>query len=309
MSVYLQLERSADGFVESLAPVIFDYTAISSDDISYDSDTGEITVNKRGVYQISWSVVSQSSQNSTVSFDLRTDEGANNIEGSPSKTGQVSGVATISVELPPTKFELVNTGVDRVYFSPNVATKARLSVIEASPQSDTTIPFASADPIEISADINGVQPEYMSFIGFGSRVNGIPFDIIKNLNGIQSDSNLNYAFCVTKDGFITNITAFFSIIEPIIIDGIYAIHAALYISESSNSNIFVLSQNANAVLAPNLDPGNSNPGTTFSVSYDLMFPEPVSKGDRLLLAVYLEPVQDGTSTTINGYFSGGILIS
>ena len=160
MSVYLQLERSADGFVESLAPVIFDYTAISSDDISYDSDTGEITVNKRGVYQISWSVVSQSSQNSTVSFDLRTDEGANNIEGSPSKTGQVSGVATISVELPPTKFELVNTGVDRVYFSPNVATKARLSVIEASPQSDTTIPFASADPIEISADVNG-QPEYM----------------------------------------------------------------------------------------------------------------------------------------------------
>ncbi|HEY3426149.1 MAG TPA: hypothetical protein VGL27_15225, partial [Negativicutes bacterium] len=75
-TIGLQLERQLTGVVNPNANVIFETILNSYGPVSYNSGTGEITINKTGRYFINWWVATQSSLGANgIAFSIITSQG------------------------------------------------------------------------------------------------------------------------------------------------------------------------------------------------------------------------------------------
>ncbi len=91
--------------------VIFDTTLnTQSDNIVYNSATGEFTITQPGNYYIDWWVATDGAgASTTVDFTLEVNGVPYSTASSPIVTGQLSGEALVTVTTVPTTITLVNT--------------------------------------------------------------------------------------------------------------------------------------------------------------------------------------------------------
>jgi hypothetical protein len=126
----LQIERLTAGTVDTNANVLFDSTAVGSDNISYDSVTGIITLLEPGRYKFDWWVATQSVLSTNgASFALVSSQGDSFAGNSPIKTGEVVGVGIVEVLTAPVTVELKNNSGGAIFYSSAVSVKAVLAVI------------------------------------------------------------------------------------------------------------------------------------------------------------------------------------
>lgn len=131
MSISLQAERLVAGTVEPNANVIFDSIIIATGNISYDTNTGVITILEPGRYEFDWWTATQSSVSTVgAGFTLVSSQGDTITGNSPIKTGEVVGVGIIEVVTAPVTVALRNNSNAAIYYSTIVPVKASLAVIE-----------------------------------------------------------------------------------------------------------------------------------------------------------------------------------
>ncbi len=162
--------------------VIFD-TLVSppTSAISYDTETGVITLNERGTYHINWWIATESvvGEKRTLDFSLITSTGQKIEADSPNATTQLTGIGNIQVESTPITVKLVNTGNNTVtlgvYSTPQAALyivqikeavapvgiwqSAGLYMLNKEPQAgvETTIPSGGLIPFDnMRESFNGV---------------------------------------------------------------------------------------------------------------------------------------------------------
>lgn len=107
------------------------------------------------------------------------------------------------------------------------------------------IPYAS-DPSLILTTIAGGLQGLGSTIGFAATTNSI-----SSTGGIINATNRNSnAFSMPKDGLLTSVSAYFSLLSPLALVGsTVTINAQVYVSTAPN-NIFTLLPGASVTLAP-----------------------------------------------------------
>lgn len=329
MTEYLQLIRAGGGFIEDTATLGFDSVAESSENISYDSGTGIITINRIGVYDIKWSVATQSAGNvPSIVFAVQTQNSGTFQGSSQVKTGEISGSATVVVDDAnlPLSLWIENQSGQRVYLADYLPVKASLTIKmvegigatgatgitgatgpEGPPGVGAIIPFSSGGAITLTTLVGGLVGA-PSFVGFGTNFIGVSvLGTTINLEGDLLGTPLNFAYIVPRDSTITNITALFSVTAAIDVSlgAFYNIYAALYRSDSPTSNNFSVIPESVVELQPAL----ASPialGDIVQNSVDTNIP--VSAGDRLLLVFYLQPPTAGLAGTVTGYASAGLLI-
>ena len=131
MNVNIQLTNTIGGSVLTNQNVIFENVSFTSGDVSYNSTTGVITLNKAGIYLLKWFVSTQASKSTigTVFSVVGTNINPTTIIGnSPIKTGETTGIAVISVETVPAEISLVNESGQEVWYSTINPVKASLVV-------------------------------------------------------------------------------------------------------------------------------------------------------------------------------------
>lgn len=128
-NIALQVALLAPGSVETGDNVVFDTTLFATDDISYDSTTGVITLSEAGRYAFDWWVATQSSASTNGAVFAVSVSGGGVILGcSPLKTGQVGGFAVIDVSAPPVSVSLTNQSTAAFFYAGAVPVKASLFV-------------------------------------------------------------------------------------------------------------------------------------------------------------------------------------
>lgn len=132
-NIALQIGRAATGNVGVLGNVIFDTTAYSAGNISYNNVTGVITFNEAGRYLINWWVSTQSSASpSGVAFALSSSQG-DFLEGaSPLKTGEVVGTGIINVSSGSVTVSLVNASPGSHAYALQTPLKAALTAVQVN---------------------------------------------------------------------------------------------------------------------------------------------------------------------------------
>lgn len=127
--------------VVNLAPIIFDTVIYSNGTISYNSGTGEITINDIGVYYIDWWVGTASALTSQgVTFAVLINNTSTISASSPNRLGEVVGNAIVDVITTPTKIKLVNLTPASVQIATNVGHKADLAVFNLTQTGGATGP-------------------------------------------------------------------------------------------------------------------------------------------------------------------------
>lgn len=167
------------------------------------------------------------------------------------------------------------------------------------------IPFASGEPVApttIALGLAGLP----ALIAFGNSttlptVLGATIDLT-GAAGLAS----NMSFSVPRDGTITDITAYFSVVLGLTLVGTtISITAQLYESTTPD-NIFTPIAGALVNLTPALT-GLINVGdTAFGTTTGLAIP--VTTGTRLLLVFTITAAGVSLINTVTGYASGGINI-
>lgn len=129
-NITLQLQRLAGGSVPPAGNVLFDDTIQQQGNILYDPGTGVITLLEPGRYDIQWWVSIHSTLSPAgTAFALTTDEGFSVVGASASKTGEVSGSASITITTQPVELSLVNSVSTAALLSPNPMPKASLTLV------------------------------------------------------------------------------------------------------------------------------------------------------------------------------------
>lgn len=132
-NVALQLEaQTISAEIQPNDNVIFDSLLYMDGDISYNSNTGEITITKPGRFIVHWWLATQSSASQTgACFGLAANAGPNQIGNSPTKTGEISGFGMFNVaESTPVAFSLKNLSQQTFYFSSQTSIKGSIIVVE-----------------------------------------------------------------------------------------------------------------------------------------------------------------------------------
>lgn len=170
----------------------------------------------------------------------------------------------------------------------------------------TIIPFASGTPLALTNVSLPVPAFTEGLVGFGSSAPvtvsalGANIDLTGSLGGLTL---LNFAFSVPRNGFITNISAYFTATVEASLPGGAIVIAQLYESTTPN-NTFVSIPTATVTLTFS---GPIVLGSFASGSTDLAIPFPVAQGTRLLLVFRLNttPIVAG----FIGYASAGVAIA
>ncbi len=132
-NIAMQIERLAGGALSDISNVIFDSTIYSDGNISYDRNTGVITIGEPGRYVISWWIATQSSPTTNVPVFILYSSLGNVIKSnSPNITGEVVGFGIIDAGIAPVTISLVNNSAAMVYYSGFVPVKAMLTVVQNS---------------------------------------------------------------------------------------------------------------------------------------------------------------------------------
>lgn len=132
-NIALQMERTQAGSVGTGENVVFDSVLYSSGDIDYDPSTGVMTFPTPGRFVISWNVSTQTSMGSSGVVFAVVLGGNTIINSSPSKTGQVSGMAILNIQTAPASVFLVNDGNGSCFYSTTGPVKASLTVTQDGP--------------------------------------------------------------------------------------------------------------------------------------------------------------------------------
>jgi len=130
-NIALQIELNSSATVNSGARVLFDTTVYLAGNISYNSASGEITLQEAGRYVVNWWLATQSSQSTNgTAFALSSSQGDLLAGNSPIKTDEVYGIGIIDVSITPITLSLVNISTATVYFSQQVPLKGSLVIVE-----------------------------------------------------------------------------------------------------------------------------------------------------------------------------------
>jgi len=127
----LEIKLTRNGRVAPNQNVVFDEETMSTPEIAYDFDTGEIKINAIGEYSIKWWVATETTSRGALEFGLLSSQGDSIRGSSPVKTGHVSGFAAIDVQTIGTTLRLVNATADNIVYSREVVTKAYLLLLSA----------------------------------------------------------------------------------------------------------------------------------------------------------------------------------
>lgn len=131
-NIALQIERTTGGSVTAGTPVAFDNIIYTAGDISYAPGSDTVLFNRTGNYLIEWWIASQTTLSSQGAVFEITGSNINpstaTIGNSPIKTGEVSGLAAISVTQTPASLTLVNKSPQEIWFSTIVPVKAVLRI-------------------------------------------------------------------------------------------------------------------------------------------------------------------------------------
>ena len=134
-------KKTNTDFVPDGQNLIFDQVIVE-EGVAYTPGTGEILLPDEGMYIVDWNVVTQSATGTTsVSFKLVSSAGAEFLSNMPSKTGNLTGIATLQAE-PMTQLSLVNSSNGPVYFSGSMAVKASLRIFKLDLPTDDARCFA-----------------------------------------------------------------------------------------------------------------------------------------------------------------------
>ncbi|MGG7077231.1 hypothetical protein [Clostridium sardiniense] len=129
----LQVEKVTQGSVDDNKNIIFDSIVNNlSSNITYDLETGIITINKNGAYYISWMISVQTALgNPALKFSIITSDGREVSSGSPMKTGEVGGFTLIEIVNAPATVKLVNKTGEMVSFATFTDVKSNLIILES----------------------------------------------------------------------------------------------------------------------------------------------------------------------------------
>jgi len=129
-NISLQIELLTTTAIGPGQPVLFDNIVLSDGNVTYDSGTGEITINDPGRYVFNWFVATRSSMTMGIRFALTPSVGDVIIGNSPAKYGQVSGIGIIEVAAAPVTVTLENISGGNVFLSTIVPVTASLMVVQ-----------------------------------------------------------------------------------------------------------------------------------------------------------------------------------
>ena len=117
-TIGLQLIKTIGGVVAANSNVLFDTVASNFGPVSYDVETGLITINQTGRYFINWWVATQTLVGTQdIKFSIVTSQGDDLPGESPLKTNEVVGFALIQVDSEPITFSLVNKTTSSVKYA------------------------------------------------------------------------------------------------------------------------------------------------------------------------------------------------
>lgn len=125
----LQLQMNTSTPVITGGKLIFDELLENSGDITYDSLTGNVTINSNGIYIIDWWVATQASNNNTtITFSLTTSTGDSFGSNSPIRIGIINGNAVLKVDTAPITLWIENSSASTVFLANNVQAKSELRI-------------------------------------------------------------------------------------------------------------------------------------------------------------------------------------
>lgn len=266
---------------------------------------------------INWWVATQASQSTNgATFVITSSQGDLHEGSSPIKTGEVYGTAIIIVEDAPVTLSLQNANDSEVYYSNQVPVKATLVISEQTSIEGPTvptgpagggaiIPFASGLPVApttIALGLAGLP----AIIGFGNSTT-LP-DILGATIDLTGASGLltNLAFSVPRDGVITSIAAYFSVVLGLTLVGTEITVTAQLYESTTPDNIFTPIPGAVVTLSPSFT-GIINVGSIASGIVDGLN-IPVDAGTRLLMVFTITAEGLSLINTLTGYASAGVNI-
>lgn len=173
MQTSLQAERLAAGFIQAGANVIFDSPIYSEGAISYDSATGEITINQIGTFVIQWLISVQASFSTIGSvFGVQAADGGTIIGNSPIKTGETVGFAVVRVDTTPVVVTLVNESAAVVWYSAVTPIKSSIVVFRSSGLEHLVDGNTVGSLAGIGTYFDYVMGEYAVALGYLTRASG-----------------------------------------------------------------------------------------------------------------------------------------
>jgi hypothetical protein len=125
----LLLQKNSSNSILNNNNIIFDETIDSSENITYNDQTGVVTISENGTYIIDWCIATQSTSGSSgVIFKLISSQGHEYDSNSSNRTDNMSGIAVLNVENAPINFSIVNKSNSTVFFQDIIVSKANLRV-------------------------------------------------------------------------------------------------------------------------------------------------------------------------------------
>lgn len=175
-----------------------------------------------------------------------------------------------------------------------------------TPGNGAIIPFASGLPVAPTSLVLGLAG-LPALVGFGtSTVLATALGSTINLTG-GTGVLANLAFSVPRDGTITSIAAYFSVVVGLTLLGTtITVHAQLY-SSPTPDNTFSPIAGAIVDLSPTIGGIISIGDITSGITSGLSIP--VTTGTRLLMVFTITSSGVSLANTLTGYASAGVNIS
>ena len=162
MENILYVQKTTAGNVDMSENVVFDSVLINSGSITYNSTSGEITLNDIGKYHINWWIATQAVNSSVGAvFALSASNGALIKGNSPTNLNSFTGLGIVDVTLAPVTIKLVNSSDGRAYLASTTQIKAMLSVdmVIDNGSSDTMYNFQMLQLANVISQIITLYPE------------------------------------------------------------------------------------------------------------------------------------------------------
>lgn len=173
MRTSLQAERLAAGSIQAGANVIFDTPLFTEGTITYDSTTGEISINQIGTFVIQWLMSVQASVSTIGSvFGVHISGEGTVIGNSPIKTGQTVGFAVVRVDTTPVVVTLVNESDAKVWYSAVTPIKSSIVVDRSSGLEHLIDGNTVGSLAGIGTYFDYVMGEYAVALGYLTRASG-----------------------------------------------------------------------------------------------------------------------------------------
>jgi BclB C-terminal domain-containing protein len=167
--------------------------------------------------------------------------------------------------------------------------------------SSAIIPFSSGGPVVLTGLVGNLIGT-TSLVGFGGNFGGVSL-VGGNINLIGgSGIASNFAFVVPRNGTITSLSAFFSVVIGLSLLTPINITAQLFASATPNSNTFspVAGGIVNMTLPGIISVGDTVSATTTGLNI------PVTQGTRLLMVF---SATSALAVALTGYASSGLAIN